>query len=390
LRADIHNRAEECSAGRIEASAALYNFTDQLQRAASLDDVYNSPLDTILRALQCERASILLLDESGVMRFVAWRGLSDAYRGAVEGHSPWTPDEKDPHPICLDEVKRAGLPEPLNKIVNEEGIGSLAFIPLVEKGVLVGKFMMYYEAPHVFTNAEVYLAVTIARQLGFGVQRLRAEERLRAREAELQRIIDLTPFMLSRCSSDLRYRFVSQAYAKMIGRMPEEVVDRPIVEIMGEKGFKTILLHVEKVLQGNRVEYESRVHFQGSGERFLHATYTPEHDERGIVTGWIASILDITDHKRAEQHAQCLALIVESSDDSILGIDPDGIITSWNAGAERLFGYTVDEVIGRPITVLIPLGRYGEERGILDRIRRGERVNHYETVRQHKNVGSLP
>jgi GAF domain len=206
LRADIHNRAEECSAERIEASAALNNFTDQLQRAASLDDVYNSALDTILRALRCERASILLFDESGVMRFVAWRGLSDAYRGAVEGHSPWTPDEKDPHPICLDDVKRAGLPEPLNKIVNEEGIGSVAFIPLVEKGVLVGKFMMYYEAPHVFTNAEVCLAVTIARQLGFGVQRLRAEERLRAREAELQRIIDLTPFMLTRCSSDLRVR----------------------------------------------------------------------------------------------------------------------------------------------------------------------------------------
>jgi PAS domain S-box-containing protein len=194
--------------------------------------------------------------------------------------------------------------------------------------------------------------------------------------------------MLIRCSSDLRYRFVSQAYAKMIGRTPEEVVDRPIVESMGEEGFKTILPHVEKVLQGNRVEYESRVHFQGSGERFLHAAYTPEHDERGIVTGWIASILDIADHKRAEQYAQRLALIVESSDDSILSTDLDGIITSWNAGAEWLFGYTAEEVIGRPIAVLIPLDRYGEERGIFDRIRRGERVNHYETVRQHKD-GSL-
>jgi PAS domain S-box-containing protein len=85
---------------------------------------------------------------------------------------------------------------------------------------------------------------------------------------------------------------------------------------------------------------------------------------------------------------QRIAAIVESSDDAIISKDLNGIITSWNKGAERLFGYAAHEVIGKPVTVLIPLDRQNEEPGILARIRRGERVEHYETVRQRKD-GSL-
>src|SRR4051794_137096 len=83
--------------------------------------------------------------------------------------------------------------------------------------------------------------------------------------------------------------------------------------------------------------------------------------------------------------AQYLASIVENSDDAIISKDLNGTIRSWNKGAERLFGYTADEVIGQPITVLIPPDRQDEEPKILERIRRGERIDHYETVRQRKH-----
>ena len=102
----------------------------------------------------------------------------------------------------------------------------------------------------------------------------------------------------------------------------------------------------------------------------------------------VAFVLDLTERKCAEQAAEHLASIVESSDDAIVSKDLDGIIRTWNRGAERLFGYKAAEVIGRPITILIPLDRRDEEPGILARIRRGERVDHYETVRRHKD-GSL-
>jgi GAF domain-containing protein len=103
--------------------------------------------------LGCERAAILLFDELGVMRFVAWRGLSDGYRRAVDGHSPWTRDTKDPQPICIEDVGSADLPETLKATVKAEGIGALAFIPLMAKGALVGKFMTYCKDTHVFSAA---------------------------------------------------------------------------------------------------------------------------------------------------------------------------------------------------------------------------------------------
>jgi len=97
---------------------------------------------------------------------------------------------------------------------------------------------------------------------------------------------------------------------------------------------------------------------------------------------------DIVTHQRAQESASWLAAIVESSDDAILSKDLNGVITSWNNGAERLFGYIRDEVIGKPVSILIPEDRQDEEPRILERIRRGERIEHYETIRRHKD-GSL-
>jgi PAS domain S-box-containing protein len=162
---------------RTEATqAALYRFTDKLFRAGCVDDVYEAALDAICRALECDRASILMFDHTGVMRFVAWRGLSEGYRRAVEGHSPWSRESKDPQPITIDDIGHAELDASLKATVNAEGIAALAFIPLIARGELVGKFMAYYPTPHVFTEGELDVAVTIARQLGFSVERMRAEE----------------------------------------------------------------------------------------------------------------------------------------------------------------------------------------------------------------------
>src|SRR5215467_5567738 len=80
---------------------ALYQFTDRLFRARSVNDVYEAALDAIVGALACDHASILMFDGMGVMRFTARRGLSEGYRSAVEGHSPWTREAKDPRPIAI-------------------------------------------------------------------------------------------------------------------------------------------------------------------------------------------------------------------------------------------------------------------------------------------------
>jgi PAS domain S-box-containing protein len=165
---------------------ALYDFTDRLHRADSIHAVYDAALDAIIHALGSDRASILLFDEKDVMRFVASRGLSDGYRSAVGGHSPWTAGTRDATPIAVDDIDRADLPEDLRATIKGEGIGACAFIPLVAEGRLAGKFMTYYDAPHSFSKAETDLALTIARQLGFAIERLRGEATRRLTQASLR------------------------------------------------------------------------------------------------------------------------------------------------------------------------------------------------------------
>jgi PAS domain S-box-containing protein len=97
---------------------------------------------------------------------------------------------------------------------------------------------------------------------------------------------------------------------------------------------------------------------------------------------------DITALRENEVRLSWLASIIDSSDDAIVSKNLNGVIMSWNSGAERVFGYTGEEAIGQPITIVIPKDRHNEERTILTRIRRGERIDHFETVRQRKD-GSL-
>lgn len=184
VRHDETARAYEALAQSVRQKEALYQLTDRLQQARSFDDIYDAALIAIIAALGCDRASILLFDDRNVMRFVAWQDLSDSYRKAVEGHSPWSRDEVNPVPICVDDIESADLSEELKATIRSEGIGAAAFIPLVCDGKLIGKFMTYYDAPHVFSKDEIELSLTIARQLAFGIERRRNEEALAAELAD--------------------------------------------------------------------------------------------------------------------------------------------------------------------------------------------------------------
>jgi PAS domain S-box-containing protein len=125
-----------------------------------------------------------------------------------------------------------------------------------------------------------------------------------------------------------------------------------------------------------RVDGEYRWSLCSARLRFNHS---------GEFDGFAASVIDIHERKEAASSAALLSAIIDSSDDAIISKNLDGIIMSWNRAAERLFGYTADEAIGKPITLLIPPDRLDEEPRILERLRRGERVDHFETIRLRKD-----
>jgi PAS domain S-box-containing protein len=127
-------------------------------------------------------------------------------------------------------------------------------------------------------------------------------------------------------------------------------------------------------------------HTKRDGTQVVVASrWSLQRDERGLPAAILETNNDITDHKQAEEAQLRLGAIVSSSDDAIISKTLDGIITSWNAGAQRIFGYAAEEAVGRPITILIPSDRQDEESRIIERLSRGKSVHHFETVRLRKD-----
>jgi len=163
---------------KVEQLRTVYQLTDAVNRARRAEEIYEAALLGLERALGTDRASILLFDSDGVMRFQAWHRLSDEYRAAVEGHSPWSRDTVDPQPVIVPDVSLDPALASFQGLFARESIGALAFIPLVSRERLIGKFMVYFPEPCVMSEEDVRLAQTIAGHVAFAVERKRVEEAL--------------------------------------------------------------------------------------------------------------------------------------------------------------------------------------------------------------------
>src|SRR5665213_2301030 len=199
---------------RVTEVDALYRVAEAISSSTSLDELLLETIDVLLEATGADRASVLLYDESQIMRFKAWRGLSTVYREAAEGHSPWTPDAVDPEPVLVADLAGAGFPEELEHAVRAEGIDALAFVPLVHAGRLLGKFMLYHDAPYAWTDAEVPLCRNIASHLASATVRTEAQEGLRASTDQLATIMRTVDEGLVMQSQDGRLVYVNEAAAR--------------------------------------------------------------------------------------------------------------------------------------------------------------------------------
>jgi PAS domain S-box-containing protein len=156
----------------------LSRFAQAVVLSESVEEVYDAALSAIENALGARRAAVLTFDAQGVMRFRASHGLSEAYRTAIEGHSPWPADVADPQPVLVVDATVDPTLSGHVRLLREESIAGLAFIPLVTRGRLLGKFMVYYEQPYALTTQEVETARTIANYLASAIARFAAVEKL--------------------------------------------------------------------------------------------------------------------------------------------------------------------------------------------------------------------
>jgi PAS domain S-box-containing protein len=265
----------------------------------------------------------------------------------------------------------------------------------------------FYEAPLILDGkspaARVELMISALERSRAAQQERKEliEKRAALAEAEvskkkIENILSLMPMAVYTCDEEGRITFFNQRAAALWGREPklngdEDKYSGP-VRILSADGSPIPLSADAMALAvktGDSVRNEEAIVERSDGGRIIvRVNIDPLYDLDGRRCGAINAFEDVTDLKKAEQASRHLAALVESSDDAIITKDLNGIITSWNQAAERLFGYAAGDIIGKPVTILIPPEHDNEERDILERIRRGERIDHYETVRRRKD-GSL-
>ena len=587
-------RAEESFRRQFETLQTLYRLTAAVAQTTSVTEITEATLDALLDGAGADRASVLLFDDDGAMRFKGWRGLSDGYRAAVEGHSPWGQEDCAATPITVRDIETDETLASFRPTIRAEGIRALAFIPVKSATRVLGKFMVYYNDVHDFIEDELQFCEALARHVAFAVERARGEQALReselryravvenqsemlcrfridgtilfaneayararnssagalrgtnfwqfipedehalvrgmlskltpdspeirvenqfrtdrglrwvlwtnralafdehgvpeelqstgvditerkraedalresearfrrmadatpvliwmsgrakmrtwfskpwlkfvgramereigsgwlenihpddrqrceqvyddsfmtgqsftteyrlrrhdgeyrwmleqaspltsvgevcgyigscvditdrknteaalrAKEAELDLVARTTPMILTRCSRDLRYLFANRAAAALFGTTPEEMINRPIIDVQGEAAFNIIKPHIEKVLGGEETEFEAQIAYPKAGMRWVRGNYIPERDEQGQVVGWVASIVDITERKQAEeaqrQSEERLRLALQGASAGVWLLDIATGETYWSDEFLPLYGY---------------------------------------------------
>ena len=222
----------------------------------------------------------------------------------------------------------------------------------------------------------------------------RARDELGQKDSQFQQILDSLPVAVYTTDPQGKITYYNRAAAEFAGREPEIAKDEWCVtfRLFTEDGQD--LPHAECpmaiALRENRpVRNVEAIAQRPDGTLFPFLPFpTPIRDANGDLVGAVNTLVDLSERKRLDEASQHLSAIVESSFDAIVSKDLNGVITSWNRGAERLFGYSSEEAVGKQVRMLIPDDHQDEELHILDRIRRGERVETYETVRR-RNDGRL-
>jgi PAS domain S-box-containing protein len=209
-------------------------------------------------------------------------------------------------------------------------------------------------------------------------------------------LFDHLPIAIYTCDKDGYITSFNKAAVKLWGRTPETNKELwcgswKIFKPNGQPLPLDTCPMARTLKEGIAIEGEEIIVLRPDGVKVNVLPYpVPVFDANGTITGAVNTLIDITEQRNSERKQAMLASIITTSDDAIISKTLDGIVTSWNYGAQQLFGYTESEAIGRSITMLIPKDRLMEETEILSKIRKGEKVEHYKTLRMTKDGIEIP
>jgi PAS domain S-box-containing protein len=373
--------------GRLRDLEALYGLAEAIGRSETLAETLDEAMLGLVSALELDRAAVLLLDDAGVMRFEAARGLSDEYMRAVEGHSPWPVDAVDPEPVLVPNAAAAAELASVRDALAVEGIGALAFVPLVHHHRLLGKLMLYRDVPHEWNERELGLARTIATHIAAASERHRAQDQLRESRRQLEVILRQVADGVTVQDAAGRLVYANEAAAHMIGfDSAEQLLATPIDAVLGRFELldeelrplppeslpgRLALTGVESAEQ--LVCYRIR---ETGEERWSVVRASPVLGDDGEVAFAVNTFHDITERRRLyEEASRSLALLdtlfvsapvaIGFWDRDLRYVKVNGALASLNnLPAEQHIGRTLREVVPDLADVLEPVYRRVVDTGI--------------------------
>lgn len=207
--------------------------------------------------------------------------------------------------------------------------------------------------------------VSVLRESGLRIraatQRARAEAAVRKGEEELRLLTDALPVLISYVDADERYRFGNRAYESWFGQAPEDIIGKPVAEVVGDRAYDRLKPTLQRALAGEAAVIEDQIPYRDGGERYVQITYVPRLDGTGVVQGYYALVQDIGDQKRAEaalrQSERRLSEVLESVSDGFFALDADWRFSVFNRACEQAFAMDRDAVLGNVIWDVFPATR---------------------------------
>ena len=268
-------------------------------------------------------------------------------------------------------------------VTGQPGIRFYAGAPLVSpEGTALGALCVIDRVARSLTEAQRQALKVLARQVMTHLELSRFTRALAKSEAELHFVMDNASVGLAVVNRDRRFTFANRAYAELLGLPEAAIAGQRIADVLSDVYVDRVKAALDRAFAGERTTYE--VPQGDGGATHYEVRYEPRRIS-GEVALVVVVITNLTERMAVAAAAHRMAAIVESSDDAIIGKDLKSLITSWNRGAEKIFGYTSAEMVGTSIMRLIPAERQEEEEQILEKIRRGQSVESFDTLRQAKD-----
>lgn len=398
--AEVRSGNDKQMAAELADMKLLQAMSTQLAQEQELESLYEKVLDSAVAIMHSDFASMQMLyperGNGGELRLLASRGFNE------EAARRWEWVSSDSRSSCSAALRKGARVivnnvEKWDFVAGTEGLAAYLRVgihamqstPLISRsGKIVGMISTHWRTPHRPTERELDLFDILARQATELIEHKKADEELRESEERFRALVMASSDVIYHVSPDWKEMRRLDGKGFLTDTLEPDVawIDKYVYPDDRKKVREAIR---DSLRNKSRFELEHRVYRADGRVGWTHSQAVPLLDRNDEIVEWFGAATEITERRQSEIMNGRLAAIVESSDDAIVSKDLNGTITSWNKSAERLFGYPAEEAIGQHITLIIPSERGSEEETIINKIRRGERIEHLETVRLRKDGGEI-